>query len=106
MSGLWTVVTIVPETPGVIDGLDLDISADDDALFVWHGWDGQHDLFSTSRNLGGSEPWAPPVRVTDNADGEWMTSTAFDSSGKAVSVWSNEDATTVFGESSIAWNAS
>ncbi len=94
----WSTPETVPETPGMIEGLDLDVSASDDAMLVWHGWDGQNDLFSTSRNLGTSDPWAPPVRITDSVDGEWMASTTFDSAGTAVTVWANDAATTVFGE--------
>jgi len=94
----WAAPEAIPETPGLIEGLDLDISDSDEAVLVWHGWDGQSDLFATSRSLTTSDPWAPPVRITESVDGEWMASTMFDSTGTAVTVWANQAVTTVFGE--------
>ena len=97
-TGTWAAPEAVAGTPWFIEGLDLAISPTDTAKVVWHGWDGQHDLFSTVRDLGGSDGWTPPARMTENADGEWMVSTAFDAVGVPVTVWANEAVTTAFGE--------
>jgi len=92
----WSTPDIVPGTSGVIEGLDLGISPTDQAMLVWHGWDGQNDLFATTRNLTGSDPWGAPTRITNNIEGEWMASTCFDSADVPVIVWANEDATNIF----------
>ena len=94
----WGTPAVIDGTPGFMEGLDLSISGADEAMLVWHGWDGEHDLFSTVRDLGSADPWTPPARMTDNADGEWMVTTTFDSLGEPVSVWANENVTTVFGD--------
>ena len=95
--GAWSAPELVADTPHFIEGLDLAISPSDEATLTWHGWDGQHDLFSTTRDLAGGD-WRTPERITDNTDDEWMVSTAFDSAGVLQSVWANEQATSVFGE--------
>jgi len=96
--GSWGSSETVGGTPGFMEGLDLAISPTDTARLVWHGWDGRHDLFSTVCDLAGSGVWTPPARITDNADGEWMASTAFDAAGVPVTVWANEAVTTAFGK--------
>ena len=94
----WSSPQSIDDSPHFMEGLDLAISSTDVAMLVWHGWDGQHDLFSTIRELGADRPWTPATRLTDTVDGEWMASTTFDSFGQPVTVWANESTTTVFGE--------
>ena len=94
----WGPPVTIDGTPGFMEGLDLSVSGSDVAMLVWHGWDGQHDLFSTVRDLGTDDPWSAPSRLMDNPDGEWMVSTTFDSMNQPITVWANDNVTTVFGE--------
>ncbi|MCC5830918.1 MAG: SBBP repeat-containing protein [Phycisphaeraceae bacterium] len=96
-NGIWASVETVEGTPHFMEGLALAISNTDQAKLTLHGWDGEHDLFATTRDLTGGGSWTPPARLTDTPQGEWMVSTAFDAYGTPISVWADEDATTAFG---------
>ncbi|MHC4717375.1 MAG: CARDB domain-containing protein, partial [Planctomycetota bacterium] len=76
-AGKWRNCSIVPDTPGLIDGLAIAAGADDHALLVWHGLDGQDDVFATVRGLTESDPWRPAGRITEDDAVEWMASAAF-----------------------------
>ncbi len=60
--GSWSSPETVGGTPGFMEGLDRALSPTDEAMLTWHGWDGQHDLFSTVCDLaggGGARPIVP-----------------------------------------------
>ncbi|HUU84813.1 MAG TPA: CARDB domain-containing protein, partial [Phycisphaerae bacterium] len=98
VSGTWSVPEVVSGTPSFIEGLRLDVSATDQAILVWHGWDGENDLFSTTRNLAEGGVWTQPRRITSGSGSEWLASVAFDSTNVPITVWADENATTVFGD--------
>ncbi|MEX0655298.1 MAG: SBBP repeat-containing protein, partial [Phycisphaeraceae bacterium] len=96
--GAWSDAETVLGGANLIEGLDLAISDQDEAVLTWQGWDGQSDLFSSRRDLSGDGGWQAVRQLTDTVDREWRASTTFDSDGERITVWSNEYASGVFGE--------
>ena len=65
----WGNFEVVQSQLTLVDGLQLQVSADDVVHLFWHGFTLDDDLFGVSRNFGSrSETWVGPSKLTSGAE--------------------------------------
>lgn len=69
----WSPVETVLNRHTLVDGLQLQISDNDDVYLFWHGFDSEDDLFGISKAfINPGAPWVGPTRLTGGPEIEWQ----------------------------------
>jgi len=87
----WGNIEIVQSQLALVDGLQLQVSADDVVHLFWHGFTLDDDLFGVSKDIGSrSDTWVGPTTLTSGAEIEWQASGALDAAGDLSLVFARE----------------
>ena len=87
----WGAIEVVQDQLTLVDGLQLQVSADDVVHVFWHGYTLDDDLFGVSKDLGSrSDTWVGPSTLTSGAEIEWQLTGALDSAGELSLVYARE----------------
>ena len=78
----WGGTEIVQSQLALVDGLQLQVSADDVVHVFWHGFTLDDDLFGVSKDIGSrSDTWVGPTTLTSGAEIEWQLTGTLDATG-------------------------
>ena len=87
----WGPIEVVQSQLTLVDGLQLQVSANDVVHVFWHGYTLDDDLFGVSKDIGNrSDTWVGPTKLTEGAEIEWQASGALDATGDLSLVFARE----------------
>jgi hypothetical protein len=87
----WGDIEVVQDQLTLVDGLRLQVSADDVVHLFWHGFTIDDDLFGVSKDIGRrSDTWEGPTKLTSGAEIEWQVTGTLDTVGDLSLVYARE----------------
>ncbi|MCK4340713.1 MAG: Ig-like domain-containing protein [Phycisphaerae bacterium] len=87
----WGDIEVVQSQLALVDGLQLQVSADDVVHVFWHGFTLDDDLFGVSKDIGSrSDTWVGPTTLTSGAEIEWQLTGTLDATGELSLVYARE----------------